>query len=104
MLPVAENAEPFELLALEIDVLAGKSFGTFANFQRRKIARFLYHLVFDRQTVAVPARNVGGAFTEHGLGFHHKIFQDFVESSPHVDVAIGKRRTVMKRLEEHTSE
>ena len=38
MFPIAENAEALELLALNIDELAGKSFATFAHFQWREVA------------------------------------------------------------------
>jgi len=46
--------------------------------------------------VAVPARDVRRAFAEHGLGFHHEILQNFVERGAHVDVAVGKRRSVVQ--------
>src|SRR6267142_124178 len=55
MLPIAEDAEPFELLALDIDELSRKRFRSFANLKRRKAARFSHHLVFDRQPMTIPA-------------------------------------------------
>ena len=96
MFPIAEDTEPFELLALKIDILARERIATFANFQRRQIARLFNDFVFDRQSVTVPARNVGRTFAEHGLRFHDKIFQDFVERGAHVDVAVGERRAIVK--------
>ena len=66
------------------------------DFERRKAARFLHHLVFDRQAVAVPARHVRRAFAQHGLRFHDEIFEDFVERGAHVDVAVGEWRTIVQ--------
>ena len=48
MLPIAEDAEAFELRALKIDILARERIAPFAHFQRRQIARFLDDFVFDR--------------------------------------------------------
>ncbi len=92
MFPIAQNAEPFELLALKIDILARERFAAFADFERRKFARFFHDFVFDGQAVAVPARNIWRAFAEHGLRFHNEIFEDFVERRAHVNVAVGERR------------
>src|SRR6266496_1450699 len=55
MFPIAEHAQPLELFPLDVDEFLRKRLGFFADLQRRKSARFLYHFVFDRQTVAVPA-------------------------------------------------
>ena len=96
MLPIAEDAEPLELLALDIDELAGKGLGFLAHFERREAARFLHHLVFDRQPVAIPTGHIGRAKARHRLRFHHEILEDFVQGGPHVHVAVGKRRTVVK--------
>ena len=37
MLPVAEDAEPLELLALDIDEFARERLGSLAHFQRRQV-------------------------------------------------------------------
>ena len=41
MFPIAEDAEPLELFALNIDELSRERFTPFSDFQRRKLARFL---------------------------------------------------------------
>ena len=96
ILPITEDAEPFELLALDVDELPRKRFRFFANFQGRKAAGFLDDLVFDRQSMTIPARYVRGAFAEHGLRFDHEVFEDFVERRAHVHVSIGEWRPVMQ--------
>ncbi len=96
MLPIAEDAEAFELLALDIDKLARELLGTLPHFQRREAARFLHHLELDRQAVAIPARHIGRAKTEHGLRFHDQILQNFVQRGAHVDIAVGERRAIVQ--------
>src|SRR6266566_6561677 len=96
MIPIAKNAQSLELLALDIDKFSRKRFGFFADFQRRKSARFLYHFVFDWKAVTVPARDVRRAFAQHGLRFHHEILEDFVERGAHVHIAVGKWRPIVQ--------
>ncbi len=96
MFPIAENPQAFELLALNVDKLARKSFRTLAHLERRKAARFLHHFVLNRETVAVPSWDIRTAKASHGFRFHHQIFQDLVERSSHMDVAVGERRSIVK--------
>ena len=96
MLPIAEDAEPLELLALDVDKLARERFRFLAHLERRKPARFLHDFVFDRQPVAIPAGHVRRAKSRHRFRFHHEILQDFVERGAHVDVAVRERRAVME--------
>ena len=49
--------------------------------------------------MAVPTRDVRGAFAEHCLRFHHEIFEDFVERCAHVNVTVGKWRAIMENKE-----
>ena len=96
MFPIAKDAEPLELFALNIDELSRKRFTSFSDFQRRKLARFFNDFVFDRESMTIPPRHEWRAFTEHGLRFHDEILEDLVERSAHMDIAIGKRRSVMQ--------
>ena len=76
--PIAKDAQPFELLALDIDEFPRERFRSFADFERRKAPGFLHHFVFDRQTMTVPARDKRRAFAQHGLRFHHEIFENLI--------------------------
>ncbi len=96
ILPVAEHAEALKLPALDLDEAARKGLRALPHFHRREAARFLDHLVFDREPVAVPARHVGRAKAEHGLRFHHQILEDLVQRRAHVDIAIRERRAVVQ--------
>ena len=94
--PVTKDAQPLKLFALDVDELLRERLGLFADLQRRKSARFLDDLIFDWESVTIPARNVWRAFPQHRLRFDHEIFEDFVQRCPHVDIAIRERRTIMQ--------
>ena len=74
MFPIAEDAQALELLALDVDKFSRKRFGFFADLQRRKRPRFLYHFVFDWKAVTIPAGDVRRALAQHRLRFHDEIF------------------------------
>ena len=96
VLPVAEDAEALEGLALDVDELAGIGFGARADFGRGEVLGFLHDFEFDGQAVAIPAGDVGGVEAGHGLGLHDEVFEHFVQRGAHVDVAIGKGGAVMQ--------
>src|SRR4051794_22026799 len=96
MLPVSENAEPFELPALDVDKLARERLRFLPDFERRKPSGFLHDLVFDRQAVAVPSRQIWRAKTRHAFRFYDEVLQDLVERRAHVDVAVRERRAVVQ--------
>jgi hypothetical protein len=50
----------------------------------------------DGQSVAVPAGDVRGIMAEHGARLDDKVLEDLVEGRPHVDVAVGVGRPVVK--------
>jgi hypothetical protein len=62
----------------------------------REARRFLDHLEFDGQAVAVPARHEGRVKPGHGLRFHDQVLEDLVQRGAHVDVAIGEGRAVVQ--------
>ena len=106
VLPVADDAEPLELLALDVDVLL-RVLAAAANLLERVHgpphvhirgveAELLVHLVLDGQAVAVPARHVDGVVSEHGARLDHEVLEDLVERRPHVDVAVGVGRPVVE--------
>ena len=96
VLPIAENPEPAEGTALDIDVIQGELGAAAADLRGLEAGGFLHDLELDRQAVAVPARHEGRGETRHGFGFHHQILEQLVERGAHVDVAICERRAVMK--------
>ena len=51
---------------------------------------------FDRHAVVIPTRNIRGVITGHGFGFIDKVFQNLIHGRTHMDIAVGKRRSVMQ--------
>ena len=96
MIPIAKDPQTAEGVALDIDKFFGKLRTTAADFRRVEIPGFLDDFKFDRQAVAVPAGDVGGKVSGHGLGFDDHVLENFVEGCAHMDVAIGEGRAVMK--------
>ena len=99
MFPIAEDAEALELRALDVDEFSRKRLRPLPHFERRKAAGFFHHLVFDRQAVAIPARDKRRAETGHRFRFHDEVLEDLIESGAHVDVAVGKGRAVVQDKE-----
>ena len=99
--PVAEDAEPLELLRLHADVLRGVVAALLAHLDRRHLPQLrpqvLCDLVLDRQPVAVPARHVRRAVPLHRAEPQHDVLQHLVDDVPQVDVAVGERRPVVER-------
>src|SRR5487761_2121635 len=99
--PIAEDAEAFELFALEINVFTGVGFAGFADGGGigRRVAGFAHvlgNLELNRQAVTVPAGNVGRAFAAQRLILDDDVFENLVEGGADVDIAIGKRRAVVQ--------
>ena len=97
--PIAENAEAFELAALDVDELAGVFLRTAADLGGREAGGGFDDAEFDREAVAVPAWNERRAEAGHRFGFHHEVLEDFVQRSAHVDIAIGEGRAVVEQVE-----
>ena len=73
-----------------------------AELHRRDAALFAAQLFldlrFDGQTMTIPARDVGGAKTGHGLGFHDHVLENFVQSRAQMNRARRIRRAVMQNV------
>ena len=108
MIPVADDAEPLELLALHVEPVRriGAALlperhhrGGVAEVRLRlalgAVVLFL-DLPFDRQAVAVPARHVVGIEAEHLLALGHHVLEDLVQRVADMDVAVGVGRAVMQ--------
>ena len=98
--PVAQAAQPLELLPLDVDELLGVGPAELALLRDGDLARLgaqlPVHLVLDGQPVAVPARHVGRVVTRHGAGLDDHVLEDLVQGVAHVDVAVGVGRSVVQ--------
>ena len=100
VLPVAEDAETLELLALDFDPFLGVSPALLADLGLAhlalSLAEFLVDLQFDRQTVAVPARHVRGVEALHTLALDDDILEDLVQRVADMNVAVGIGRAIVQ--------
>jgi|GEM_PF-2081882 len=98
--PVGEDAQPFELRRLRGNPGFGKRVAFGAQLGSGDGLVFLPQLVrdllFDRQTMTIPAGNVGRAETAHRFVAVGDVLENFVERGADMDVAIGKRRTIVQ--------
>ena len=101
MIPVGVDAQAFEAVALDADVLRCP---LAAQASQLGLRRFL-HLVgaqgdldhmLDRLAVAVPTRHIRGEVTALGMAFVHEVLQHLVEGVADVDGAVGVRRAVVQ--------
>ncbi len=107
MIPVADDAEPLELLALHLEPVLGERAALAAEgvdrlrvVEARLLAAvgavLLLDLPLDGETVAVPARHVVAVVAEHLLALHDQVLQDLVQRMADVDVAVGVGRPVVE--------
>src|SRR5262249_14957505 len=54
--------------------------------------------MFDRQSMAVPARNIRGMEAGHRLRLDDNIFEDLVERMTDVDTAVGVGWSIMQDI------
>ena len=108
MLPVADDAEAFELLALHGEPVLGIGAAFLAERDHRlRVLQvrlllalgavvLLLDLPFDRQAVTVPARHVIGIETEHLLRARDDVLEHLVERGADVDVAVRVGRAIVQ--------
>ena len=103
VLPVADHAQPLELLPLDVDPLLCELAAFAAEIDDRDVvlalallAIALLDLPLDRQAVAVPARHVDGVPAQHLLVPVDHVLENLVQGRAHVQVAVGVGRAVMQ--------
>ena len=100
MFPVAQHAEALEFLALNIEELLCVLAAALADDVRGQIlllvAEFKFHVVFDGQTVAVPAGNVAGLPAHEVAGLDDHVLEDLVQRRAEMNVAVGVGRAVVQ--------
>ena len=100
IVPVAEHAQTLKIGLLSGHLLAG----VFPTLLAKGagihlvagLADLLFHHQLDGQTMAVPARHVGGIKAGQGTGLDDHILEDLVHRMADMNVAVGVRRAIMK--------
>ena len=103
LFPVAKDAQALEFTDLDAEPLLGEGAALLTEADLVDLVLVLpalavafLDLPFNRQAVAVPARNVMRVLSQHLLRAVDGILQDLVERMAHVEMAVGVRRAVVK--------
>jgi hypothetical protein len=97
MIPVAQHAQANEVGLLPFDLRCRVFAAQRAELRRiDMLAVGLFHLQFDRQAVAVPARHIGCVKSRQRLGLDDDVLEDLVDRMADVDVAVGVGRAVVQ--------
>ena len=101
VVPVAQDAQALEALALQVDVLDGELVAQLADLRDARLvellrAELLLDLVLDGLAVAVPTGDVGGLIALHRLVAVDHVLGDLVHRVAQVDGTVGIRRTVVQ--------
>ena len=102
VIPAAKDADALELTPLEVDVLlrilaAGASDGEGGHLEFLA-AELLVHFDFNRETVAVPARNIRGVEARHRFGLDDEVLDAFIQGVAEMDGSIGVRRPIVEDI------
>jgi hypothetical protein len=99
-IPLAQDAETHELLALDAHELLGPVPASLAEGYRAQVLlpgpQAPVDLQLDGKAVAVPTREVGRVETRHATASDHDVLEDLVEGGAQVDVAVGVGWTVVQ--------
>ena len=100
VVPVTEHTETLEVAALDVDLLVGVFAALLPELDRIELDADLAPLLLDRdldrQTVAVPARDVGRIEARHALGLDDDVLEDLVDRVAEVDRAVRIRRAIVQ--------
>ena len=98
--PVTQNHQAFEIVALTINLLSRVFTTMLAELAGADLltdfANLSFNLQFDRQTMAVPTRNIRRIFTAQRLGLDDDVFQNLVNCVTDVNIAVRVRRAIMQ--------
>ncbi len=100
MRPVAQHAQTNKVCTLAVN-LSGRVFTAFRTEFRRgefltRLTKFLLNFQFNRQTVAVPTRNVRRVISRESFGLHDNVFQNLVYRVTNMNAAIRIWRAIMQ--------
>ena len=77
--------------------IAGSADGDGVGARVAGLAHLLRDFEFNRQAVAIPARNVGRAESAQRFVFDDDVLENLVQRRADVDIAVGEGRAVVER-------
>ena len=100
VLPISEHSHANEACLLYFDLAGGVFAAGAAEFGMAdllpRLAFFLFDIVLDRQTVAVPAGNIGRVETRHCPRLDDDVLERLVNGVTEMQLAVGVGRTVVQ--------
>ena len=91
MIPVADYAKALEVsllgLNLGLRVLAALLTELSGGYLAAGLSDLLFNLELNRETVAVPARDIGSVIAGERLRLEDDVLQDLVDGMPEMDIA-----------------
>ena len=97
IIPIAQHTQTDEILFLARHLFGGIGTTQLAHFVGRQItAVLLFNLVFDGQTMAVPARHILRIKACQHLRTNDDVLENLVDRMTDMDVAIGIGRTIVQ--------
>ena len=101
IVPLCQNTKTLKTLALRVNLLNGHLSAEFTNLFRRQCIELLgaehfLNLMLNGLAVAVPAGDIGGLKTAHGLVAIDDVFGNLVLCMAQVNGAIGIGRTIVE--------
>ena len=102
VLPVPQNTKAFKFITLDADKLLGILTAGFTHLSLTNgiflRAEVLLNLQLNRQTMAIPARDIGSMEPLHPLDLQNDIFQGFVQGVANMNMTIGIGRSIMQDI------
>src|SRR5690606_3361576 len=97
MFPISKYAEPNEIGFLALDLCACECPAKLPYLISREVlAMFFFYLVFNGQSMAIPAGDIRRIEAGQGFAFDDDVLENLVDSVTNVNVAVGIRRAVMQ--------
>ena len=101
IIPLSTHAKALEALALAVKLLSGVFATDLTERSRINLSHFLFaellfNLVFNRQAMTIPARNIGCVEAAHRLVLNDEVFKDLIEGMTDMNRAICIRRTIVQ--------
>ena len=100
IIPVADHPQTLEIDPLLVHLLGGIAAAGNAKFSGAhlgpRFAHLLLHLELDRQTMAVPAGDIGGIKTVEAGALDDNILEHLVHCMTDMNLTVGVGRAIMK--------
>src|SRR5579872_6674211 len=102
MVEFTEDADTLKLTALQIEiflrVLSARSAHLCGRHLQLLAAQLFVYFDLDGKSVAVPSWDVRRIETGHCFGFHHEIFQAFVQGVAEMNLPVRIRRAIVQKV------